>query len=166
MSLSDLKGAVEEVLPSLKQQCIQVFILSENCDVEGIESLSDKIQQAGDQPLSRHLRANINFKSPALYIYTSGTTGNLTGLSDLHLLSVFAFLACRPRVTEGEEIKISYLLGLPKAAVINHERLWMASFLQTIAGVRSDDIIYVYLPLYHSSAFLMGLCGAIERGNT
>ncbi|XP_026234813.1 very long-chain acyl-CoA synthetase-like [Anabas testudineus] len=126
----DLKGAVEEVLPSLKQQCIQVFILSENCDVEGIESLSDKIQQAGDQPLSRHLRANINFKSPALYIYTSGTT------------------------------------GLPKAAVINHERLWMASFLQTIAGVRSDDIIYVYLPLYHSSAFLMGLCGAIERGIT
>ncbi|XP_029986770.1 very long-chain acyl-CoA synthetase-like [Sphaeramia orbicularis] len=54
--------------------------------------------------------------------------------------------------------------GLPKAAVINYERLWMASFLQLIAGVRSDDIMYVYLPLYHSAAFMMGLCGSIERG--
>lgn len=35
-----------------------------------------------------------------------------------------------------------------------------------MAGVRSDDIIYVYLPLYHSAGFLMGLCAAIERGNS
>ncbi|XP_061608076.1 long-chain fatty acid transport protein 2-like [Phyllopteryx taeniolatus] len=56
--------------------------------------------------------------------------------------------------------------GLPKAAVINHERIWMASFLQSVAGVRSDDVIYICLPLYHSSGFLMGLCGAIEKGIT
>lgn len=74
--LSDLRDAVEEVLPTLKQQGIRVFILGEDCDLEGTESLSDKIQQASDQPLSPHLRANINIKSPALYIYTSGTTGN------------------------------------------------------------------------------------------
>ncbi|XP_037613187.1 very long-chain acyl-CoA synthetase-like [Sebastes umbrosus] len=127
---ADLRGAVEEVLPTLTQQGVRVFILGEDCDVEGIESLSDKIQQASDQPLSPQLRANVNFKSPALYIYTSGTT------------------------------------GLPKAALINHERIWMASFLQAVATVRSDDVIYVYLPLYHSSAFLMGLCGAIEKGIT
>ncbi|XP_071345126.1 long-chain fatty acid transport protein 2-like [Trachinotus anak] len=127
---ADLRGAIEEVLPTLKQQGVLVFILGDDCNVEGIESLSDKIQQASDQPLSPQLRANINIKSPALYIYTSGTT------------------------------------GLPKAAVINHERLWMASFLQLIAGVRSDDIIYINLPLYHSSGFLMGLCGAIEKGIT
>ncbi|XP_035508428.1 very long-chain acyl-CoA synthetase-like [Morone saxatilis] len=127
---ADLRDAVEEVLPTLNQQGVRVFILSEECDVEGIESLSDKIQQASDQPLSPELRANINIKSPALYIYTSGTT------------------------------------GLPKAAVINHERIWMASFLQAIAGVRSDDIVYIYLPLYHSAGFLMGLCGAIEKGTT
>ena len=82
LSLSDLRGAVEEVLPTLNQQGVRVFILSEDCDVEGIESLSDKIQQASDQPLSPQLRANINLKSPALYIYTSGTTGNVA--SDLH----------------------------------------------------------------------------------
>ncbi|MCI4378891.1 hypothetical protein PGIGA_G00221390 [Pangasianodon gigas] len=56
--------------------------------------------------------------------------------------------------------------GLPKAAVISHERVWMASFLQKMSGVCSDDVIYVYLPLYHSAGFLMGLTGSIERGNT
>lgn len=76
---ADLKGAVEEVLPTLKQQGVQVFILSDDCDVEGIESLSDKIQQASAEPLPPQLRANVSIKSPALYIYTSGTTGNLTG---------------------------------------------------------------------------------------
>uniref|UniRef100_A0AAQ6AE11 long-chain-fatty-acid--CoA ligase n=1 Tax=Amphiprion ocellaris TaxID=80972 RepID=A0AAQ6AE11_AMPOC len=72
---ADLRGAVEEVLPTLKQQGIQVLILSDKCDVEGIESFSDKIQQASDEPVSPQLRANLNLKSPALYIYTSGTTG-------------------------------------------------------------------------------------------
>uniref|UniRef100_A0A8P4G8J6 long-chain-fatty-acid--CoA ligase n=1 Tax=Dicentrarchus labrax TaxID=13489 RepID=A0A8P4G8J6_DICLA len=72
---ADLRDAVEEVLPTLNQQGVRVFILSEECDGEGIESLSDKVQQASDQPLSPELRANINIKSPALYIYTSGTTG-------------------------------------------------------------------------------------------
>ncbi|KAK5915592.1 hypothetical protein CesoFtcFv8_001172 [Champsocephalus esox] len=127
---ADLKQAVEEVLPTLTEQGVRVFILSEHCEVEGIESLSDKVQLASDQPLSPQLRANVNIKSPALYIYTSGTT------------------------------------GLPKAAVIYHEKLWMSSFFQSIAAVRSDDVLFMCLPLYHSSGFLMGLCGAIERGIT
>lgn len=83
LSYSDLREAVEEVLPTLNQQGISVFILSEHCDVEGIESLSDKIQQASDEPLPPQLRANITMKSPALYIYTSGTTGNLAFTSNL-----------------------------------------------------------------------------------
>lgn len=127
---SDLRDAVEEVLPTLRQQGVRVFILSEDSNVEGIESLSDQIQQASDQPLSRQLRANITGKTPALYIYTSGTT------------------------------------GLPKAALINNERIWAVSLLQTVAGVRSDDILYVYLPLYHSAGFLIGVCGAIDKGIT
>lgn len=127
---ADLRGAVEEVLPTLKQQGIRVFILSDKCDVEGIESFSEKIQQASDEPVSPQLRANLNLKSPALYIYTSGTT------------------------------------GLPKAALVNHERILMASYLQSMSGIHSDDVIYIYLPLYHSAGFLMGLCGAIERGIT
>uniref|UniRef100_A0A7N6BDS2 long-chain-fatty-acid--CoA ligase n=1 Tax=Anabas testudineus TaxID=64144 RepID=A0A7N6BDS2_ANATE len=71
----ELQDAVEEVLPTLREQGISVFILSESCSIQGIDSLSNKISQASDQPLSRDLRANVNIRSTALYIYTSGTTG-------------------------------------------------------------------------------------------
>uniref|UniRef100_A0A4W5QGT3 long-chain-fatty-acid--CoA ligase n=1 Tax=Hucho hucho TaxID=62062 RepID=A0A4W5QGT3_9TELE len=75
IAAAELKEAVEEVLPTLKQQGISVYLLSEECGVEGINPLSEHITQASDTPLSADLRANITSKSPALYIYTSGTTG-------------------------------------------------------------------------------------------
>ncbi|XP_029290635.1 long-chain fatty acid transport protein 2 isoform X1 [Cottoperca gobio] len=71
----ELQCAVEEVLPTLREQGTSVYLLSEACNIEGINSLSDKISPASDLPLSRDLRANVNIKSTALYIYTSGTTG-------------------------------------------------------------------------------------------
>lgn len=125
---AELQDAVLEVLPSLTEQGISVYLLSGACSIQGINSLSDKISQASDQPMSRELRANVHIRSTALYIYTSGTT------------------------------------GLPKAAVVTHERVWAASFLQGICGVKSDDIFYINLPLYHSAGFLIGMVGAIERG--
>uniref|UniRef100_A0A8C9WV24 long-chain-fatty-acid--CoA ligase n=1 Tax=Sander lucioperca TaxID=283035 RepID=A0A8C9WV24_SANLU len=72
---SELQDAVEEVLPTLREQGISVYLLSEACSIQGINTLSDKISQASDQPLSWDLRANVNIRSTALYIYTSGTTG-------------------------------------------------------------------------------------------
>lgn len=57
------------------------------------------------------------------------------------------------------------LEGLPKAAVVTHERVWAASFIQAVCGVTSEDIFYINLPLYHSAGFLIGMVGAIERGN-
>ncbi|XP_051741050.1 very long-chain acyl-CoA synthetase [Ctenopharyngodon idella] len=56
--------------------------------------------------------------------------------------------------------------GLPKAAVITHRRLWAIAFFQFICGVKSDDVVYVCLPLYHSAGFGVGFGGAIERGAT
>ncbi|XP_039988382.1 hsFATP2a_ACSVL_like domain-containing protein [Xiphias gladius] len=71
----ELQDAVVEVLPTLREQGISVYLLSDSCSIRGISSLSDKISQASDRLLSRDLRANVNIKSTALYIYTSGTTG-------------------------------------------------------------------------------------------
>lgn len=71
----ELQDAVEEVLPTLREQEIRVFMLSESCSAEGIKALSEKISEASDEPLSRDLRANVHIRSTALYIYTSGTTG-------------------------------------------------------------------------------------------
>uniref|UniRef100_A0A8C6U7V0 long-chain-fatty-acid--CoA ligase n=1 Tax=Neogobius melanostomus TaxID=47308 RepID=A0A8C6U7V0_9GOBI len=56
--------------------------------------------------------------------------------------------------------------GLPKAACVSHLKMWYASYVQSFAGVKSNDILYLYLPLYHSAGFLMGLAGAIDRGLT
>ncbi|XP_070828191.1 long-chain fatty acid transport protein 2-like [Chaetodon trifascialis] len=72
---AELQDAVEEVLPTLREQGISVYLLSEACDIQGINTLSEKISQASDEPLSLDLRANVNIRSTALYIYTSGTTG-------------------------------------------------------------------------------------------
>lgn len=130
ITAAELKDAVNEVLPTLLEQNVSAFTLSEIADTAGITCLSEQISKASDEPLPTELRSKVTFKSPALYIYTSGTT------------------------------------GLPKAAVINQERIWLASFLQSLSGVSSKDVIYIYLPLYHSSGFLMGLTGAIERGIT
>ncbi|XP_066244395.1 long-chain fatty acid transport protein 2 [Saccopteryx leptura] len=56
--------------------------------------------------------------------------------------------------------------GLPKAAVINHHRLWYGTRFCYISGVKKDDIIYTTLPLYHSAALMIGLFGCITAGAT
>ncbi|KAF4095279.1 hypothetical protein G5714_024357 [Onychostoma macrolepis] len=127
---AELQDAVEEVLPALREQGISVYILTDHVTTEGMESLTDKIAQASDEPVPADLRANVTFSSPAVYIYTSGTT------------------------------------GLPKAAVIAQRRLWAMAFFLSICGVKSDDVVYICLPLYHSAGFAVGFCGAVERGAT
>ncbi|XP_012657237.1 very long-chain acyl-CoA synthetase [Otolemur garnettii] len=56
--------------------------------------------------------------------------------------------------------------GLPKAAVINHHRIWYGTGLAIATRIKADDVIYVTLPLYHSAALLIGLHGCILTGCT
>lgn len=56
--------------------------------------------------------------------------------------------------------------GLPKAATINHRRIWYGTGLTTISGFKKDDVIYTTLPLYHSAALMIGLHGCIVAGAT
>ncbi|XP_034428897.1 very long-chain acyl-CoA synthetase-like [Hippoglossus hippoglossus] len=130
ISAPELKEAVEDVLPSLMEQGVTVLLMTRHCDTPGIESFSDKVEEAPDDPLPRSLRSHITFKSPAVYIYTSGTT------------------------------------GLPKAAVVNQNRLLIALAILSSNGVTSSDVIYVNLPLYHTAGFLIGFIGSIETGST
>ncbi|KFP32364.1 Very long-chain acyl-CoA synthetase, partial [Colius striatus] len=126
----ELKEAVEEILPLLKEENVQVYYLSKTSATEGVESFLDKVDAASDEPTPLSWRSNITFKTPAIYIYTSGTT------------------------------------GLPKAAVINHERILLACGLFDAGNVTSEDVVYTALPLYHSSALLVGVHGCIMRGAT
>ncbi|KAE8617916.1 hypothetical protein XENTR_v10009224 [Xenopus tropicalis] len=56
--------------------------------------------------------------------------------------------------------------GLPKAALVNHYRLMMACGLFEICNVKARDVVYCPLPLYHSSAMMIGVHGCISRGAT
>ncbi|KAG8001273.1 Very long-chain acyl-CoA synthetase [Nibea albiflora] len=130
IAAAELKEAVEDVLPSLIECGVTVLLMTKHCDTPGIESFSDKVDEASDSPLPQSLRSHITFKSPAVYIYTSGTT------------------------------------GLPKAALINQNRLLIALAILSSNGVTSSDVIYVNLPLYHTAGFMIGFIGSIETGET
>ncbi|XP_015281338.1 PREDICTED: very long-chain acyl-CoA synthetase isoform X1 [Gekko japonicus] len=71
----ELKTAIEEVLPTLKEENVAVYYLSRTSDTEGVDSFLDKVDASSDEPIPPSWRSNVTFKSPALYIYTSGTTG-------------------------------------------------------------------------------------------
>ncbi|XP_062998648.1 long-chain fatty acid transport protein 2 [Elgaria multicarinata webbii] len=71
----ELKNAIEEILPILKEENVAVYYLSRTSDTEGVDSFVDKMDAASDEPVPESWRSNVTVKSPALYIYTSGTTG-------------------------------------------------------------------------------------------
>ncbi|KAM6986012.1 long-chain fatty acid transport protein 6 [Aplochiton taeniatus] len=56
--------------------------------------------------------------------------------------------------------------GLPKAARVGHLKALLSMAFLQMCGARSDDIIYLTLPLYHMSASLLGIGGCIQLGAT
>ncbi|XP_006131931.1 long-chain fatty acid transport protein 6 isoform X1 [Pelodiscus sinensis] len=56
--------------------------------------------------------------------------------------------------------------GLPKAAVITHLQVLKGAAGLWAFGATANDIIYITLPLYHSSASLLGIGGCIVLGAT
>ncbi|XP_073077217.1 long-chain fatty acid transport protein 6-like isoform X2 [Manis javanica] len=68
-------------------------------------------------------------------------------------------LSCEPRA-------LVVGAGLPKAAVISQLQALKGSVGLWAFGCAADDIIYITLPLYHSSGSLLGIGGCIELGAT
>lgn len=58
----------------------------------------------------------------------------------------------------------SFLPGLPKAAVISQLQALRGSAVLWAFGCTADDIVYITLPLYHSSAAILGISGCVELG--
>ncbi|XP_007527943.1 long-chain fatty acid transport protein 6 [Erinaceus europaeus] len=56
--------------------------------------------------------------------------------------------------------------GLPKAAIITQIQALMGSAGLWAFGCTANDIIYITLPLYHSSGSILGIGGCIELGAT
>ena len=55
--------------------------------------------------------------------------------------------------------------GLPKACIVSHNKANIIGFaFSSMANVVTDDVLYVTLPLYHTSALLMSTSTMIESG--
>ncbi|XP_061732865.1 long-chain fatty acid transport protein 6 [Nerophis ophidion] len=84
----------------------------------------------------------------------NSSSENQNGLPKVDIMSNFLFI-----FTSGTT-------GLPKAARVSHLKAIMSMAFFHMCGVTSDDIIYITLPLYHMSASLLGIGGAIQLGAT
>ncbi len=58
--------------------------------------------------------------------------------------------------------------GLPKAAIVTHYHWYRASssFAKLLLGLKSDDRIYVCLPLFHTAAMLIGFGATTLAGSS
>lgn len=55
--------------------------------------------------------------------------------------------------------------GLPKAALLRHSRFILTSAVPIfLAGVNKKDVQYIHMPLYHTSAGILGVSQAIVHG--
>uniref|UniRef100_A0A673AHI4 long-chain-fatty-acid--CoA ligase n=2 Tax=Sphaeramia orbicularis TaxID=375764 RepID=A0A673AHI4_9TELE len=129
VAAEELLDAVEEILPSLLEQQVTVYVVADRCTTAGVENFNEKMDRASSEPLPKDLRSNVTLQSHAAYIYTSGTT------------------------------------GLPKAVSMSHGKVWGVTLFSSLLGTNSEDVTYVSLPLYHTSA-LAALSGAIYAGGT
>ncbi|CAD7011393.1 unnamed protein product [Ceratitis capitata] len=73
---------------------------------------------------------------------------------------------CKPR-DKLLYVYTSGTTGLPKAAVINNLRyLFMSSGVYYMLALRTDDVIYNSLPLYHTAGGIIGVGNALIHGCT
>ncbi|AEO63699.1 uncharacterized protein THITE_2141752 [Thermothielavioides terrestris NRRL 8126] len=69
------------------------------------------------------------------------------------------------RVAMAILIYTSGTTGMPKPAVLSWARLYLASMMAAKgAGLRPDDVFYTCMPLYHTSASCVGVCGVLVAG--
>ncbi|CAD5221387.1 unnamed protein product [Bursaphelenchus okinawaensis] len=55
--------------------------------------------------------------------------------------------------------------GNPKPAVIKHFRyFWISTLSGNVCGLRNDDTVYVFLPMYHSAGGILGVGQLVARG--
>ncbi|KAK4186293.1 hypothetical protein QBC35DRAFT_274042 [Podospora australis] len=67
----------------------------------------------------------------------------------------------------GMLIYTSGTTGLPKAAIVSWAKIAVVSgFTSRLVGTTKKDVFYTAMPLYHSTAMLMGFCHTLSTGGT
>ncbi|KAF7239648.1 Very long-chain acyl-CoA synthetase [Varanus komodoensis] len=93
VTTSDLKAAIEEVMPSLQSKGIRVFYLDDDSPTEGVEALLGRIRASSTEPVPPSFRTSMGALSTALYVFTSGTTGlpKAAVITQKKLISIASF---------------------------------------------------------------------------
>uniref|UniRef100_A0ABM5GSD3 long-chain-fatty-acid--CoA ligase n=1 Tax=Pogona vitticeps TaxID=103695 RepID=A0ABM5GSD3_9SAUR len=116
LTTPDFQAAIEEVLPALRENGVQVFSLSDDSPTESVEGLLGHIKSSSAEPVPVSCRANITAKSTSLNIFTSGTTGATLVLRSKFSASCFWDDCRRYQVTAIHYVGelMSYLCNSPK----------------------------------------------------
>uniref|UniRef100_A0A672M5V7 long-chain-fatty-acid--CoA ligase n=1 Tax=Sinocyclocheilus grahami TaxID=75366 RepID=A0A672M5V7_SINGR len=72
---ADLLETLEDILPSLQEDGITVWCMTQESPRPGVHSLLDQMEEASQEPVAAERRSVRCLRSPTLYIFTSGTTG-------------------------------------------------------------------------------------------
>ncbi|XP_015175015.1 PREDICTED: long-chain fatty acid transport protein 4-like isoform X2 [Polistes dominula] len=120
--------------------------------------------------IASSLNANV-----ALYKYGTEIMTESMHLKAKNLTNILSEVSTLPPVQQD---KISYhdnllyiytsgTTGLPKAAFITNSRfIFIASGINIVANMKSSDIFYTPLPLYHTAGGVMTMGQALLHGNT
>ncbi|MBS1120079.1 MAG: atuH [Deltaproteobacteria bacterium] len=109
-----------------------------------------------------------------LWLADRGTVPAPAGTSDTRELLGNASLASPPQLADVQlgdpcfYIYTSGTTGLPKASIMSHFR-WVkggGAFGMAALGLGVEDVLYVPLPLYHSSALVLGWSSCASTGAT
>ncbi|KAM8962011.1 long-chain fatty acid transport protein 6 [Pelodytes ibericus] len=71
----DMLETLEEVLPSLQEDNISIWVMAKESSLQGVNTITDKLDAVTDEPVPHHLRSVSSTSATTLYIFTSGTTG-------------------------------------------------------------------------------------------
>ncbi|KAJ8392735.1 hypothetical protein AAFF_G00072190 [Aldrovandia affinis] len=86
----DLLDTLQDILPSLQEDSIQVWTMGKESSHPEVRTLLDKMEWASEQPVPAEYRATTSLKAHNLYIFTSGTTGLPKAAVITHLQSLKA----------------------------------------------------------------------------
>lgn len=54
--------------------------------------------------------------------------------------------------------------GLPKPAILTHQRVLQMCSMLSMNGVTADDVVYTVLPLHHVMGLVLGVLSCLELG--
>ncbi|XP_063310229.1 long-chain fatty acid transport protein 6 [Pelobates fuscus] len=72
---ADMLETLNEILPSLQEDNISVWVMTKETSLKGVNTILDKLESVTDEPVPHHLYKVNRISATTLYIFTSGTTG-------------------------------------------------------------------------------------------